>query len=195
MKRYAILAGSGAIAQFLLASPCYAAGGGSGEQSFHAFIAMIVTQALGFAILYLILKKFAFGPVLKVMDDRRDRVASDYRKIGEEREELQKSKEEYEKRLSEVEDEARVKIRDAIREGQELAEQVKTDAQAEAQELLQKARELLESEREKASVALRSQIVELTVATAEKLIRERLDGEMHRQLISDFIDSMPSAQR
>lgn len=195
MKRYAILAGSGAIAQFLLASPCYAAGGGPGEQSFHAFIAMIVTQALGFAILYLILKKFAFGPVLKVMDDRRDRVASDYRKIGEEREELQKSKEEYEKRLSEVEDEARVRIRDAIREGQELAEQVKTDAQAEAQELLQKARELLESEREKASVALRSQIVELTVATAEKLIRERLDGEMHRQLISDFIDSMPSAQR
>jgi F-type H+-transporting ATPase subunit b len=128
------------------------------------------------------------------MDARRGRIASDFRQIEHGKEELRKSKEDYEQRLAKIEDEARIRIRDAIQEGQKLAEHVKLDAQKEAEAMLNKVRELIESERAKASVDLRDQIVALTIASAEKLIRERLDQEKHRQLISDFIDSMSSAR-
>jgi F-type H+-transporting ATPase subunit b len=195
MKQISLFAKSGLAALLVLASPCLAAGAESGNQSVQAFVAMIVTQGLGFLVLYLILKRFAFGPVLRAMDARRERIASDFRQIEGGKEEIRKSKEDYEQRLARIEEEARIRIRDAIQEGQKLAEHVKLDAQKEAEAMLNKVRELIESERAKASVELRDQIVALTIAAAEKLIRERLDQEKHRQLISEFIDSMSSAQK
>jgi len=195
MKRLSILVKSAPVALLALASPCLAAGGGSGDHRVQAFVAMIITQGLGFMILYLILKRFAFGPVLKAMDARRDRIASDFKQIEDRQEEVRKLMEDYEQRIATIEEEARARRRDAVREGQRLAEQLKEDARQDAETLIRKGRDLIEMEKAKASVELRDQIVELTIAAAEKVIRERLDDESHRRLISEFIDSVSTAER
>jgi len=172
-----------------------AAGDGALPQNWQAFIAMIVTQMLAFLILYLILKRFAFGPVLKAMDARRDRIAADFKEIDDRKEEVQKLMDDYEQRIATIEDEARARRRDAVQEGQRLAEQLKEDAHKEAEGLIDKARDLIETETAQASAELRDQIVELTIAAVEKVIRERLDDESHRRLISQFIDSVSTAER
>lgn len=160
----------------------------------HAFIAMIATQALAFFLLYLILKLFAFKPVLGAIDSRRDYIADQFEEISRGKTEVMKTQREYEGRLSQVEDEARIRIRDAIQEGQQLAEQIKSEAQSEAHALIEKTQALLESERAKAAVELRDQVVDLTLQATEKLIRERLDDAKHRELIADFIENLPTVR-
>lgn len=160
----------------------------------HAFIAMIITQGLGFLVLFFILKKFAFGPVLQLIDARRNHIADQFEKIEAGKVELMRTQTDYEQKLARIEDEARVRMRDAIAESQKLAEQVKAQAHHEAQEMLRKTRDLLENERAKAAVQIRDQIVALTLSATEKLIRERLDDAKHRQLIADFIDRIPVAR-
>ncbi|MBI2194172.1 MAG: F0F1 ATP synthase subunit B [Planctomycetes bacterium] len=160
----------------------------------HAFIAMILTQGLAFLVLFLILRKFAFGPVLKMIDARRQHIAAEFDQIEAKKVEMLRAQKEYEQKMARVEDEARIRMRDAILESQKLAEQIRSQAQAEAQEMLRKTRELLENERARAAVQMRHQIVALTLSATEKLIRERLDEAKHRQLIVDFMDSLPAGR-
>jgi len=176
----------------LVAAPCFAAGGEDPTSS-QALIAMIITQGIAFFILFLILKKFAFGPVLNVLDSRRDNIASDFRAIEEGNTALEGTKRELGERLDQIEDEARIKIRDGVQEGQELAEKLKAEAQAEAKVLLEKARSLIESERAKAAAAMRDQLVDLTMAATEKIIKESLTKKKHQELIDDFIENMPTS--
>jgi len=183
MSAFAVLA--------LAATPCFAAGGD--PTSSQALIAMIVTQAIAFFILFLILKKFAFGPVLNVLDSRRDRIASDFRAIDDGNTALEGTKKELGERLDQIEDEARIKIRDGVLQGQELSEKLKAEAQTEANVMLEKARGLIESEQSKAAVEMRDQLVDLTMAATEKIIKESLSRKKHQELIDDFIENMPTS--
>jgi F-type H+-transporting ATPase subunit b len=155
-----------------------------------AFVAMILTQAIGFFILYLILRKFAFGPVLNTIESRRDHIAGELQSLEKGRAELAETQRAYEQRLAHIEEEARLKVRNAVREGQEI----KTQAQRETRDLLDKTRGLIETEKAKAAVEIRDQIVDLAVTAAEKLIREHLNDAKHRELVRRFIEDMPTAQ-
>ncbi|MDP6113704.1 MAG: F0F1 ATP synthase subunit B [Planctomycetota bacterium] len=154
---------------------------------------MVITQAIAFYLLFLILKKFAFGPVLNVLDSRRDRIASDFKAIEDGNTALEGTKKDLADRLDQIEDEARIKIRDGVQEGQDLSEKLKAEAQAEANEMLDKARGLIESERAKAAVEMRDQLVDLTMAATEKIIKESLTRKKHQDIIDDFIENMPTA--
>ena len=191
MQSERILLMSAVAALTLAAEPCFAAGGGD-PMNFQALIAMVITQGIAFVILYLILKKYAFGPVLNVIDSRRDRIASDFKAIEDGNDALEGTKKDLSDRLSQIEDEARVKIRDAVQEGQELAEKLKSDAQAEAILTLEKTRGLIEGERAKAAVEMRDQLVDMTMAATEKIIKESLSRKKHQELIDDFIENMPT---
>ncbi|MDP6358796.1 MAG: F0F1 ATP synthase subunit B [Planctomycetota bacterium] len=186
-----ILSMSAFVVLALAATPCFAAGGD--PMSSQALIAMVITQAIAFYLLFLILKKFAFGPVLNVLDSRRDRIASDFKAIEDGNTALEGTKKDLADRLDQIEDEARIKIRDGVQEGQDLSEKLKAEAQGEANEMLDKARGLIESERAKAAVEMRDQLVDLTMAATEKIIRESLTRKKHQDIIDDFIENMPTA--
>ena len=186
-----ILSMSAFVVLALAATPCFAAGGD--PMSSQALIAMVITQAIAFYLLFLILKKFAFGPVLNVLDSRRDRIASDFKAIEDGNTALEGTKKDLADRLDQIEDEARIKIRDGVQEGQDLSEKLKAEAQAEANEMLDKARGLIESERAKAAVEMRDQLVDLTMAATEKIIKESLTRKKHQDIIDDFIENMPTA--
>jgi F-type H+-transporting ATPase subunit b len=59
--------------------------------------------------------------------------------------------------------------------------------------MLDKARGLIESERAKAAVEMRDQLVDLTMAATEKIIKESLTRKKHQDIIDDFIENMPTA--
>ena len=68
-----------------------------------ALIAMIITQALAFAILFLILKKFAFGPVLNLIDSRRRHISDEFESIESGKAGVLKSQKDIEQRLAGIE--------------------------------------------------------------------------------------------
>ena len=153
-------------------------------------IGQIVTQIIGFLIAVFLLKKFAWKPLLSILEQRRSKIKSEFDNIDKEKQKVADLLSDYQTKLKEIDSLARVKIQEAAREGQKLANEIKENARKESKEILTKAREEIQRDVDKAKVQLKNDLVNMTMRVAEKLIRERLDEEKDRKLIAEFIDAV-----
>ncbi len=157
-------------------------------------IGQIVTHIIGFLIAVLLLKKFAWKPLLSILEERRSKIKSEFDSIDEEKKKVDDLVSDYQTKLKEIDSLARAKIQEAAREGQKLANEIKENARGESKEILTRAREEIQMDVDKAKVQLKNDLVNMTMRAAEKLIRERLDEEKDRKLIAEFIDAVPGAK-
>ena len=153
----------------------------------------IITHLIGFLITLFILAKFAWRPLLNLMEERRSKIAGEFDKIEEDRAEVQKLADQYEQKLKEIDNERRVKITEAVNEGKKVAEEIKSAAQDNARKIAEKAKTELQQDVDKAKVELKDEMVALTMMAAEKIIHEKMDDAKHRELISRFIDNIEKA--
>ena len=156
-------------------------------------IPQIITHAIGFLITFWILKKFAWGPLLAMMEERRAKIEGEFQKIEDDKAEVDKIAADYEAKLKDIDNERRAKIVEAVNEGKKVAEEIKQAAQAEARKKGEKARADLEHDIAKAKVELKGDMIALTMVAAEKIIGEKLDDAKHRELIGQFIDNVEKA--
>ena len=150
----------------------------------------ILTHIIGFLIILFLLKKFAWKPLLSMLDQRKERIEKGFKEIEETKQDVEKLKVQYDKELKDIEQTARQKIQEAIQDAQRLGADIQADAREEAKKILVKARQNVELEIAQAKVELRDEMASLVLAASEKLLRERLDEEKHRQLINKFIEEL-----
>ena len=148
----------------------------------------LLTHALGFLIVLWILKKFAWGPLLAIMEERRNKIADEFKEIEVEKDKSTALTAEYEGKLKDIDSERRAKLVEAVDEGKKIAEDIKATAREEAKQMSIKAKAELERDVAKAKVQLKNDMISMTVMAAEKIINEKLDDKKHRELISNFID-------
>lgn len=174
-------------------STVFAAGGGDGHGGGGVLgidIRVVIVQAIGFLIVFLILKRFLFTPLTKVMDERRDHIRDTLSKIESDRTEMEQLKSDYESRISKIEDEARAKIQEAVKRAEEIGDEIKSTRREEAEQMLEKARAEIEREHEKSLISLRQEVAELALQMSGRLIQSELDKNKHRQLIDRFINEL-----
>ena len=143
-----------------------------------------------FVLLLLILRKFAWGPILGAVQDREERLRSTLESAASEREESTKILEQYRKQMLEARREAQdliVKAKDA---GAEVRKEIEEDARKEANIIMEKARESIEKEKEAALDELRQGSVDVALAAAGKLLEEKLDEDKDRKLAVRFVDDL-----
>ena len=97
----------------------------------------ILVHAIGFLILLAILKKFAWGSLLKVMQDRTARITGEFQAIEQAKKELAELKTRYEQHMAKIEEEARVKVQQAIADGRRVAMEIEEDARVHSREPLE----------------------------------------------------------
>lgn len=153
-------------------------------------IQQILTQIVAFLILLVILRRFAWRPILTLLDERRDRIAKGLKDIEESKARLEALKVDYEAKIRAIEDEARQKIASAVREGKEIASQIREESRQKAQELLKRMRENLEIEMIKAKVELKDEIARLVIETAEKVVGKTLSEDRHKELVMEFMKDL-----
>lgn len=153
----------------------------------HLDWSVIITQAVGFIIVLLILKKYAWGKLLGFIDQRREKIAGEFSAIERGHVEVDQLKTDLDKQLANIEETRRQKIAEAAQEANKLAGDIKDEARQNALALRQKVEDDIQRELDKANVQLRDQMVDAVITTTEKLIKERMDEEKHRKLISDFL--------
>ena len=151
-------------------------------------IQQILTQALGFLILLFILKKIAWKPLLSLLDERREKISSEFQNIESTKSELSRLELDYKSRLADIDAQARQRIQEAISEGQRIAVEIQEKAREESKNILNKAKENIELEVAKARVELRNQVAALAIKAAEKVIKVELTEERHKRLVTEFID-------
>ena len=151
-------------------------------------IQQILTQALGFLILLFILKKIAWKPLLSLLDERREKITSEFQTIDRTKSELLRLEQDYKARLADIDALARQRIQEAVSEGQRISVEIQEKAREESKNILNKAKENIELEVAKARVELRNQVATLAIKAAEKLIKVELTEERHKRLVTEFID-------
>lgn len=150
----------------------------------------VATHAVAFTAAVLVLRKYAWKPILGLLDERRNRIAEEFRGIERGKKENLDLKAEYEQQLRTIDAQARQKLKEATDDGQKVAAEMKESARHEAREMVQRAREEVDREKDKAEVALKEDMVQMAMAAAEKVIREKLDEPTHRRLISETIEDL-----
>lgn len=149
-------------------------------------------QVVNFIVLVAILWLVLYKPVLKMLQDRKERIAQGLNNARKAEEALASAETDKQKLLDEARAEAQHVLHEARTRADELAAQIKAEAQAEAQRILDEARKDAVGERNRAMADMRSQIVSLSVAAASQLLGANLDEERQRQIVEDFFTRIPS---
>jgi len=153
-------------------------------------IRMVGTQILGFLLLLWGLRKWAWGPLTAQLEARRQRIAAEFAEAERRQQAADAVKAKLEQDLKGIEVQARARLMEAVAEGQKVAGEIRTQAQKEAQDRLARAADEIMREREKAKELLKEQVIALSLATAEKILRSKLDDPAQRKLTAQFIDEV-----
>ena len=148
----------------------------------------LVAFIINFLILFALLGIFLYKPVLKMLDERSKRIGESMAQAEATKEEYARAQEEVGKQLGKAREEGQAVIAQATQIGERVKEEAGEKARQEAQALVDKARVELERERDKAIDDLRREFVDISIMAAEKVIRERLDKEKHRQIIEQTLE-------
>lgn len=152
-----------------------------------------LTHVVGFLITVWILKRFAWGPLLSLLEERRNKIADEFKSIEDEKAKTAELTADYEARLKQIDAKRREKLVEAVNEGKKIAEEIKLAARDEVKELHVKAKADLRRDVDKAKVQLKDDMVSMTIVAAERIIGEKLDDAKHRELIGSFIDNVEKA--
>jgi F-type H+-transporting ATPase subunit b len=150
-------------------------------------IPSLLSSLAGFLILWFVLKKFAFGPVLQIIDDRRDSIEAAFKEVDDARAEVSAMKSEYEQSMARINAEAQAKLQEALDQGKALSEQLRAEAEAQREKLLAKTHEDIQREKDKALAELRNEAIDLSFALATKALQGGLDKSVHDKLVADFV--------
>lgn len=148
---------------------------------------MMIWTWITFLVLFLVLAKVAWKPLLSIVNQREKTIGDSLRKAEEAKAEAEKILDEQQKMLAGAQDE----IQKMMKESKGLAEKMKNEivekAREEAQKMHSRAQEDIERETDAAILELKKQVADLVVQAASHLIRESLDDRKHRNLIDDYI--------
>lgn len=153
-------------------------------------ITNLLTTAVGFILFVWVLAKFAWGPILTLLDQRRDTIQGDYAAAEKNLADAEQLKVEFEAKLQDIKVIEREKVQEAVQRGEGLAKTIVAKATDDAAVKVAKADQDIELEVHQANLVLRDSVVAMAIGAAEKVIGERLDDAKHRQLIQEYIDSI-----
>jgi F-type H+-transporting ATPase subunit b len=148
-------------------------------------------QLITFGLAYLILRRYAFGPIIKVMRERREMIDKGV-SLGET---LEKEKEDLDAKVEDLLSEARVNADALISAAEETARQTVRDAETSARDkaaiIAKEAEERITQETMRARNKLEKDLVGLISDATEAIIGEKVDAKKDASLISRFIKESP----
>ena len=153
-------------------------------------IRQVLTQILGFLLMVWILRRYAWGPLIGMLEARREKIAGEFKEADRLKAEAVELKGRYDAELKTIEAQARQRITEAVAEGQRVASEIRAQAQKDAATRMETAADEIMREREKAKEVLKQQVISLSLRTAEKILRQKLDDPAQRKLAGEFIDEV-----
>jgi F-type H+-transporting ATPase subunit b len=155
-------------------------------------VGYLLVQIIAFIVIYTLLTRFVYDPLMRVLRERRARIAKGLEDAAAAAKARQNAEAEAEKILAQARSEAARIIEEARSRGEEVARQVETEARAEADRIRAEAREAASQERDAQLADLRGQVASISMAVAQRLIGDALDAKRQQALIDDFFAKVPA---
>jgi len=172
-----------------------------GVKSVHSYVDfMIVGAGVGglqlgdmfatlffFLVLLVLLKKFAWGPLMNMMEKREQYVTNEIEEAEKSRAEAEKSAKDATAQLNQVRQEAQQMIEDAKAAGVKQEKDIIESARIEAERIKKQAQADIQNEKEQAIQALQEQVASLSVLVASKVIEKEISAQDQAQFIDQYI--------
>jgi F-type H+-transporting ATPase subunit b len=147
---------------------------------------MIWTVIFFFVVLY-VLGRFAFRPIQKLLDDRRDAIRRSVEAADQARDEAQRLLEEHKKLIGEARGQAEEILAEARKTRESMEQRMREETEAERQRRLEETRKEIAAETTRALQQIRAEVADLTLEAASRVVGRTLDAERDRELISEAI--------
>ena len=161
------------------------------EALYEAFVSIgwweILVTMCNTLITFLIIKKFLYKPVRKMLAARTEEVESMYSTAEKAQSEAEQMRSEYTERLSKAKEEA---AGSATRRAAERSDEILRESSQQASAMVKKAERVIEQERIKAHKELKDEVADLSVMIASKIVERDVKPEDHERFIEDFIDKV-----
>jgi F-type H+-transporting ATPase subunit b len=150
----------------------------------------IIVTICNTLITFLIIKKFLFKPVRKMMAAREQEVQTMYEAADKAQTEAEQLRSEYTERLSKAKEEAAEIVGSATRRATARSEEILKESTQQAAAMLKKAESTIEQERKKAMNEIKDEVANLSVLIASKVVERDVKEEDHERFIEEFIDKV-----
>ncbi|MCD7888550.1 MAG: F0F1 ATP synthase subunit B [Oscillospiraceae bacterium] len=141
-------------------------------------------------LLFFVLKKFLFKPVMKIIDDRQKEIDDLYNSADTAKAEANEMRDEYQKKLEEARETGDKIISDAVTRAQGREEEIVSKANKEASAILEKAQEDIALEKKKAMGEVKDNISVIAVSIAGRVVERELTLADQSRLVDSFIDDL-----
>jgi len=152
----------------------------------------LLFQVINFLILLYVLKRFVYGPIIKVMEERKKRVEASVAKAAQIDAQLERTQEDRQAVLLRAQEEAQVVREKANQDAERIRARKIDETKLEIEELIKKAKTQIQREKEVALDDVRKEAAGLVVLASEKLIRVKLDEKQDAALIEKSVKGLMS---
>ena len=157
-------------------------------------LGLLVSQLVNFTLLAALLYLLLYKPVLRMMGQRKERIARSMADVDAAREAAAKAQQEYDRKVAEAQRKAQEIIAQAAQTSDKVGVEIKAEAQREAEAIRQKAREEAEQERSRILAEVQSQIASLSMMATERVLGQAVDSNLQRKLIDNFLAGLGEAK-
>lgn len=154
------------------------------------FDATFFAHVVNFIVLFAILGKFAFRPLMNVLDERANRIVNDLDSAEKTRVEAEELKTQYTQQMEEARNEAAAIVAKATQNAQAIEAEARTQAQAEKDQMISAAKQNIENEKQQAIADVRKQVIALATEIAGKVVSQKLDSPEDQALIARTADGV-----
>ena len=150
-------------------------------------LGLMVWTIVCFGITFYILKRFAFGQVQKIIDERRERIRRSIEEAEKARNEARRLLEEHRTLIGQARGQSEQILSEARKVAESMARRVKEETEADRQRRLEETKRQIEAETQRALEQIRTEVAELTLIATTKVTGKVLEDADHKRLIDEAI--------
>jgi F-type H+-transporting ATPase subunit b len=151
---------------------------------------LMIWTIICFLITLFVLKRYAFGPIQKMLDERREQIRQSIEEAENARAEARKLLEEHRSLMNEARGEAEQILAEARRTREAMELRMREETEAERQRRLEDTRREIAAETARALDRIRAEVADLTLEATAIVVGRKLDADRDRELITEAIGSL-----
>jgi F-type H+-transporting ATPase subunit b len=151
---------------------------------------LMIWTIVCFLITLYVLRRFAFGPIQKMIDERREQIRQSIEAADAARDESRKLLEEHKQLIAQARGEAEAILTEARRTGDSMEQRMREETEADRQRRIEETRKEIASETARALEQIRSEVAELTLEAASRVVGRSLSADQDRELIAEAVGAL-----
>jgi F-type H+-transporting ATPase subunit b len=151
---------------------------------------LMIWTIVAFLITLWVLKRYAFGPIQKMLDERREHIRRSIEEADNARDEARKLLEEHRALIGQARSDAEGIVAEARKTRESMEQRMREETEAERQRRLEETRREIAAETQRALEQIRSEVADLTLEATSIVVGKKLDADRDRELISEAIGSL-----